>query len=359
MSIHVPVLLKESVDELNIKEGSVVVDATLGGGGHSLAILKRIGDKGKLIAIDTDEETIERFKTRNSDLRFEKESEDDGLKIQKSGNVYLVNGNFADLDRILESLKIEKVDAILADLGYSSDQLEDAERGMSFLADAPLDMRLDRKGDFDAGKIVNGYPEERLERIFREYGEENFSRRIARKIVEERAKKNIGTTLELVGIIRKSVPEKYAHSRIHFATRTFQAIRIEVNGELDKLKMLLDQAVEALSPGGRIGIISFHSLEDRIVKESFKDNARGRICSDEEELAELQRKYISAIENDEPSADKLEKALKGGPGAVSECAQGEVPKLRIITKKPIVPQEKEAMDNPRSRSAKLRIAERI
>ncbi|NTU66540.1 MAG: 16S rRNA (cytosine(1402)-N(4))-methyltransferase RsmH [Candidatus Moranbacteria bacterium] len=348
MTVHISVLPEESIENLNIKEGSVVVDATLGGGGHSLSILEKIGDKGKLIAIDVDEDAIGKFK-----------SELENKKIEAEGRVFLIRDNFKNIGSILDSLKIGKVDAILADLGYSSDQLENAQRGMSFLSDAPLDMRLDRDNGLSAEKVVNEYSEAELERVFREYGEEKFSRRIAKGILEARKKKRIGTTLELAGIIEKNVPSAYAHGHIHPATRVFQAIRIEVNNELENLKIFLDSAIGRLNEGGRIGVISFHSLEDRIIKEGFKENAGGCICPDSVLLEGLQKEYLSAVEQNDPSAERLEKDLRKGFADSSHCVCGRVRKIKIITKKPIVPGEDETRKNPRSRSAKLRVAEKI
>jgi len=309
MAIHKPVLPKESVDNLNLREGSVVVDATLGGGGHSRKILERIGDKGTLIAVDIDIKALESF------IKFP----------IKTKNIRLVNKNFSDLENILLTIGIEKVDAILADLGYSSDQLEDEEIGMSFTKDSPLDMRLDRSGELSARDVVNDYSEENLEKVIREYGEEKFWRRITKAIINARKIKPIETTAELSKIITRAVPEKYTYGKIHEATRTFQAIRIEVNRELENLKVFIPQAIEALSSGGRLAIISFHSLEDRIVKRQYKENAGGCIC----------------------------------PPEFPKCQCGRTPKIRIITKKPVKATDLEVADNPRARSAKLRVCEKI
>lgn len=349
MSVHISVLPEESIENLNIEEGSVVVDATLGGGGHSLSMLERIGTEGKLIAIDVDEEAIAKFESEIGEKRMK----------ELAGRVFLVRDNFKNIDSILDSLKIGKVDAVLADLGYSSDQLENAQRGMSFMHDAPLDMRLDRDNALSARHVVNEYSEEELERVFREYGEEKFSRRIARGILEARKNEMIESTSELVGLIEKNVPGAYAHERIHPATRVFQAIRIEVNDELENLKIFLDSAIAKLKEGGRIGVISFHSLEDRIVKESFKENAGGCICPESVLLEELQKKYLAAVEQDDPSAARLENELKRGFVDSSHCVCGRIPKIRIVTKKPIIPGNDEIRKNPRSRSAKLRVAEKI
>ncbi|HEX7586409.1 MAG TPA: 16S rRNA (cytosine(1402)-N(4))-methyltransferase RsmH [Patescibacteria group bacterium] len=313
MTIHKPVLLKESIEGLNLKEGAVVVDATLGGGGHSREILKRIGKKGKLIALDIDEEAIKNFSSK-----FEE-------RKPKAGNFLAVKDNFVNLKNILGGLGVETVDAILADLGYSSDQMEDRERGLSFQKDAPLDMRLDRSLKITAKKIVNEYAQSELEKILKIYGEEKFARGITRKIVEQRKNKPIETTLELVKIIESAVPEKYQHGKISPATKTFQALRIEVNRELENLEKFIPQAIEVLAPGGRLGIISFHSLEDRIVKNIFRVQARGCLC----------------------------------PKDFPQCVCGKEAQVKIITRKPLVPGDWEIKENPRARSAKLRIAEKI
>ncbi|HRZ95415.1 MAG TPA: 16S rRNA (cytosine(1402)-N(4))-methyltransferase RsmH [Candidatus Moranbacteria bacterium] len=321
MSLHKPVLLKETVELLNIKEGSIVVDATLGGGGHSREILRKIGEKGTLVSIDADAEAIKNFtEFPISNFQFPNNFQ---IPIFKFQNVYLVNDNFSNLGAILEAASIRKVDAILADLGWSSDQLEG--RGMSFLKDEPLDMRFDSNQKLAAREVVNEYSQEDLERILKEYGEERFAKNISRKIVEYRKDKIIETTGELAEIIKSAVPEKYKHGKINSATRTFQAIRVEVNGELDNLEKFIPKSIEALISGGRLAIISFHSLEDRIVKNIFRENAGGCIC----------------------------------PKNFPQCICGKIPKVKIITKKPIVPEEKELENNPRARSARLRICEKI
>ncbi|EKE11313.1 MAG: Ribosomal RNA small subunit methyltransferase H [uncultured bacterium] len=308
--MHKSVLLDESIEGLNIRQGSIVVDATLGGGGHSNRILQIIGKKGKLIAIDQDLEAIENFKKQSGEDR---------------SNVYCVKDNFSNLKNILQELEIEFVDAILADLGYSSIQLEDASRGMSFLADAPLDMRLDRQKELKAGDIVNNYSQGEIKRILKDYGEERFAGIIAKKIADHRKIKEIETTGELVEIIRQAVPQKHQHGKIHVATKTFQALRIEINRELEVLEEFIPCAMDSLKKTGRLAIISFHSLEDRIVKNIFRKNARGCIC----------------------------------PPDFPICQCGQAAKVKIITKKPIVPGEMEVSENPRARSAKLRICEKI
>ena len=310
MSIHKAVLLEESIKALNLKEGAVVVDATLGGGGHSEAILNRIGDNGKLIAIDADEEAIERFKLKIQSAKF---------KVKE--NLFLINDNFSNLERILEAIGINKVDGIIADLGWSSDQV--LGRGMSFQKDEDLDMRFNKSQKLTAREIVNEYPKDRLEKIIREYGEERFAGNIAKKIVDRRKDKNIKTTGELAEIIKESIPRRF-WGKINPATKTFQALRIEVNDELNNLRKFLPQAISALNPKGRLAVISFHSLEDRIVKNIFRENAGGCIC----------------------------------PKEFPQCRCGRQPEIEIITKKPIIAGEKEIEGNPRARSAKLRVCEK-
>lgn len=308
MVSHKPVLLRESIEGLKLKPGSIVVDATLGGGGHSSEILSIIGKSGKLIAIDQDIQAVENFKKKVS-----------------TSNAILVKDNFSNLKNVLTEVGIEKVDAILADLGYSSIQLEDERIGMSFLKDAPLDMRLDREGELTAERIVNEYPQRQITRILKKYGEERFASIIAKKIADRRKVRPIRTTAELAGIIDAAIPERFKHGKIHPATKTFQALRIETNKELEVLERFLPQAIDALVPGGRLAVISFHSLEDRIVKNIYRTQARGCLC----------------------------------PSDFPICRCGQVAKVRIITKKPIVPGQEEMQENPRSRSAKLRICEKL
>lgn len=296
---------------LDLKKGAVVVDATLGGGNHSRAILKKIGKQGKLIAIDWDAKAIENFQK--------------SLLVGQSKIVSLVQDNFAKLKNILGGLQIKKATAILADLGFSSDQLENQNQGLSFQKDGPLDMRLNSQGELRAWEIVNQYPLKDLEKIIREWGEEPFAGRIAKKIVEVRKKKRILSTGELAALIATVVPRRKYFQKINPATRTFQALRIEVNQELENLKSFVPQAITSLAPGGRLAIISFHSLEDRIVKNIFRENARGCIC----------------------------------PKSFPQCVCQREMKIRIITKKPIIPSDEEVRNNPRSRSAKLRICERL
>lgn len=286
------------------------MDATLGGGGHSGEILKIIGKGGKLVVIDQDSQAIVNFKKR----------------LPAGGaEVFAVKDNFANLQNILAELEIGKADAILADLGYSSIQLEDPQVGMSFLQDAPLDMRLDREGGLTAKAVVNGYTQGEIARIIKNYGEERFAGIIAKKIADRRKVKPIETTRELVEIIESAIPERFKHGHIHPATKTFQALRIETNKELDVLEKFVPQAIDALGAGGRLAIISFHSLEDRIVKNIYRIQARGCLC----------------------------------PADFPVCQCGHKAKVRIITKKPTVPTIGETQENPRSRSAKLRICEKL
>lgn len=309
--MHIPVLLEEAVENLKIKKGDIVVDATLGGGGHSEAILNKIGEKGRLVAFDLDNEAIERFKLKTQNSK---------LKINE--NIFLINDNFLELGKILENLKIEKVDAIVADLGWSSDQL--VGKGMSFLTDEELDMRYDGNQELTAKKIINEYPEEELIRILKDYGEEKFAKKIVREIIGYRERKIIETTGELAEMIKMTVPKRF-QTKIHPATKTFQALRIETNKELESLEKFIPDAIEALKTGGRLGIITFHSIEDRIVKNSFRENAGGCVC----------------------------------PKDFPQCVCGKRPKVKIITKKPITPSSEEVKENVRARSAKLRVAEKM
>ncbi|MEA2087295.1 MAG: 16S rRNA (cytosine(1402)-N(4))-methyltransferase RsmH [Candidatus Caldatribacteriota bacterium] len=302
-SFHTPVLTKEILNYLNLKKGGVYIDCTLGGGGHSKAILENIYPQGSLIGIDQDKEAIE---TAKEELKS---------YIDK---VKLVKGNFKNLEVILSDLKIKTISGIIFDLGVSFHQLKKKERGFSFKQDSYLDMRMDLTQEFNADILVNSYSEKNLAEIFEKYGEERFSRRIARLIVAERKKKAITTTKQLADLVIRSLPKtKKRHTwRIHPATRVFQAIRIEVNQELEALEKGLNQAIRVLENKGRICVISYHSLEDRIVKYLFK---------------EVERKGKN----------------QGNYG------------LKIITKKPIRPSSEEVRDNPKARSAKLRVAERI
>jgi 16S rRNA (cytosine1402-N4)-methyltransferase len=315
MTIHKPVLLKEIIDNLNLKCGDIVVDATLGGGGHSREILKKIGKSGKLIAIDQDETAIKNFRKSFSDSSLDSQS-----KV-----IHLVQDNFSNLIKILGDEEVYSVTGILADLGISSDQLEDRKKGMSFQTDAELDMRMDEKQKFTAKKIINEWSQEQIENILRNYGEEKFARNISKKIIEERKKKEIISTLELAKIIKKAIPVRFQPRKINPATKSFQAFRIAVNDELGHLEKFIPDAIASLQSRGRLAIITFNSLEDRIVKNIFRQNARGCIC----------------------------------PKDFPICSCGNIGKVKIITKKPIIPSVEEVRDNPRARSAKLRVCEKI
>ncbi|HEX8974429.1 MAG TPA: 16S rRNA (cytosine(1402)-N(4))-methyltransferase RsmH [Patescibacteria group bacterium] len=316
MTVHKTVLLKETIEALDLKPGMIVVDATLGGGGHSLEVLRKIGEKGKLIAFDRDVDAIR---------RFEKRLEVGAAGVFGKENVHIFHDNYSVLKDSLASIGISSVDAILADLGISSDQLADEQRGMSFQSDAPLDMRMDQTKGITASGVVNTYAEQELARILKEYGDEQYARAIAKNIVAEREKAPFESTSQLVALIERSVPPAYRHKKIHFATKTFQALRIEVNQELESLKSFLFQAVEILKPGGRLAIITFHSGEDALVKHTLRENARGCIC----------------------------------PPEFPVCQCGRKPLVEIITRRPIVPSEDEVVENPRSRSAKLRVVRKF
>jgi len=310
----VPVMLKEVIENLNPKAGENFIDCTLGGGGYSFAIAKLIGKKGKVLAIDLDKLAINNAKT----------------KINKNNliNITLVHDNFKNLIKIFKKYftkecQANRVDGIVFDLGLSSAQLRDQSRGFSFQLDAPLIMNFDGKSDnnLTAAEIVNTWSQLELEKIIKEYGEERFAKNISRQIVESRKNKKITTTNELVNIIKSAVPKKYLYAKIHPATRTFQALRIAVNDELENLRLVLPQALELLKPGGCLAVISFHSLEDRVIKHFFKDEARDCICSPSVPLCQCKHKS----------------------------------QLKIITKKPILPSQDEISKNPRARSAKLRV----
>ena len=306
---HVSVLLNECLEGLNIKENGIYVDGTLGGAGHSSEILKRLSKEGRLIGIDQDTDALKAAKERLKDY----------------SNVTFVHSNFSNIENVLNNLIIDGVDGILMDLGVSSYQLDEGERGFSYMKDAPLDMRMNRENDFSAYNVVNEYSEEDLYRIIRDYGEEKFAKRIASFIVENRQEKNIETTLELVEIIKNAIPAKARREGPHPAKRTFQAIRIEVNSELSILNKTIEDGVEKLNKGGRMAIITFHSLEDRIVKNKFRDLAVSCRC----------------------------------PKEFPVCVCGEKAKVKIISRKAIEPTKEEVEINPRSRSAKLRVIEKL
>ncbi len=306
---HRSVLLEETIDGLHIIPDGIYVDGTLGGGGHSYEVCRRLGDKGSIIGIDQDAAAIEAA----------------GIRLKDFGEkVTIVRSNYRDMKSKLHELGIDKVDGIILDLGVSSYQLDTAERGFSYRADAPLDMRMDTRQQITARDIVNDYGEEELYRVIRDYGEDKFARNIAKHIVMERGEHPIETTGELTEIVRRAIPMKYQKRSGHPAKRTFQAIRIELNRELEVLRDSLDDMIELLNPGGRLCIITFHSLEDRIVKSAFKKNENPCTC----------------------------------PPDFPVCVCGKVSKGSIVTRKPILPGEEEMELNSRSKSAKLRIFER-
>ena len=306
---HKSVLLYETVDGLNIKPDGIYVDGTLGGGGHAYEVASRLGDKGSIVGIDQDEAAIEAAGARLKDF---------GEKVT------IVRSNYCDMKSQLHKLGIDKVDGIVLDLGVSSYQLDTAERGFSYREDAPLDMRMDRRQTMTARDIVNDYSEMELFRVIRDYGEDKFAKNIAKHIVAARAKEPIETTGQLTENIRQSIPMKFQKKSGHPAKRTFQAIRIELNRELEVLRDSLDDMIDMLNPGGRLCIITFHSLEDRIVKSAFRKNEDPCIC----------------------------------PSHFPVCVCGNVSKGSIVTRKPILPSEEELEYNSRSKSAKLRIFER-
>lgn len=305
---HIPVLKNETIELLNIKDNGIYVDGTIGGAGHSKAIEQKAKIK-MLVGIDQDIEALETAKKNLSDY----------------DNVIFVNDNFKNIDEVLSRLKIVKVDGILVDIGVSSYQIDSAERGFSFRMDARLDMRMSRSNPFSAYKLVNEYSEEDLIRVIRDYGEEKFAKSIARHIIKAREEKPIETTKELENIILSSVPRYKGQDGRSNVQRTFQAIRIEVNGELDALQEFIDKAVEFLKPGGRLAIISFHSLEDRIVKQKFKELSTGCIC----------------------------------PPDFPICVCGHKAVAKLITKHPVEATQEELSVNPRSAPAKLRVIEKL
>ena len=306
---HFSVLLNECIENLNIKPGGVYLDGTLGLGGHSYQIASRL-TTGRLICIDRDETAIERA----------------GKRLAPFGDkVTLVHGNFSDAAQIIDSLGIPGVDGMLFDLGVSSPQLDEIERGFSYMGDAPLDMRMDAGDSLTAYEVVNTWPEERLNRILWDYGEERYARRISRAILEHRAQKPIATTLELVEIIKGAMPAAALREKQHPAKRSFQAIRIAVNDELGAISQMMETAPDKLNRGGRLCVISFHSLEDRIVKSGIAARENGCTC----------------------------------PREAPICTCGFVQTLKSVSRKPILPTAEELEQNPRSRSAKLRVAERV
>lgn len=307
---HVSVLLDEVIDNLDIKPDGIYVDGTLGGAGHASEVCKRLGPDGRFIGIDQDEEAIAASTARLAEF---------GSKVT------IVKSNYVHMKQVLSDQGIRKVDGIVLDLGVSSYQLDNAERGFSYMEDAPLDMRMDREQTISAKDIVNEYPESELFRVIKDYGEERFAKSIARNIVRQREKKQIETTGELVDIIRASMPAKARNGKGHPAKRTFQAIRIECNHELEVLRDALDNMVDLLNDGGRICIITFHSLEDRMVKTQFRKAENPCTC----------------------------------PPNFPVCVCGNVSKGKVITRKPILPSEEELEHNSRSKSAKLRVFQRV
>lgn len=307
---HTSILLEECMENLKIKLDGIYVDGTMGGAGHSSAIASKLGDRGRLICFDQDADAIEVGKERLSSF---------GNKIT------IIHENFKNIKKSLLSIGIEKIDGVLLDLGVSSYQLDEGSRGFSYQHDARLDMRMDRRVGFSAYDVVNDYSERELSRIFYEYGEEKWSKRIAQFIVEHRKEKPIETTGELVEIIKKAIPAKVRQEGPHPAKRTFQAIRIEVNNELGIIRNTIEEIASILHSDGRICIITFHSLEDRLVKQTFKELENPCTC----------------------------------PPSFPICVCNKTPQLKVITRKPIEPSKQEVEQNPRSRSAKLRVAEKL
>ncbi len=306
---HISVLLDECISGLNIKKGGIYVDGTLGGGGHSLHIAQALDNTGRLIGVDQDENAIEAA----------------GKRLAAFNNITYIHKNFSQIEEIAEELGIGGIDGILLDLGVSSYQLDEAERGFSYQHNAVLDMRMDVRKSLSAYSVVNTYPQDELYRIIRDYGEEKWAKRIAEFIVKQREEKPIETTFDLVSVIKKAVPKGARADGPHPAKRTFQAIRIEVNGELEILENTVKKMAELLNPGGRLCIITFHSLEDRIIKNTFRQLENPCTC----------------------------------PREFPVCVCGKKPVVKIITRKPILPGEEELAQNNRSHSAKLRIAEKL
>lgn len=306
---HKSVLLDETIESLNITPNGIYVDGTLGGGGHSYEIAKRLTDGGRLIGIDQDEDAIRAAKERLSEF---------------ADRVTIVRDNYCNMPKVLDELGVSKVDGILLDIGVSSYQLDEAERGFTYKQDAPLDMRMDQRQEMTAKDIVNGYSEEDLYRIIRDYGEDKFAKNIAKHIVQARQVKPVETTFELDEIIKAAIPMKFRATGGHPAKKTFQAIRIELNRELEVLDESIDAMTDLLNDNGRLCIITFHSLEDRIVKTRFRKNENPCTC----------------------------------PPDFPVCVCGKKPKGKVITRKPIVPDEEELKENKRAKSSKLRVFER-
>ncbi len=307
---HKSVLLQECIDALNIRPDGIYLDGTLGGAGHSSQIARRLTVGGRLIGVDRDRTALAAAKERLAPY---------------ADRVTLVHSNFAEIDAILDSLGIPAVDGMLFDLGVSSPQLDDASRGFSYMADAPLDMRMDKDDALTAGEVVNTWPQGELRRILYDYGEERYAPQIAAAICRAREKAPVETTLELVDIIRSAMPAQALREKQHPAKRSFQAIRIAVNDELGAVSRMMQAAVGRLNPGGRLAVITFHSLEDRIVKSEMQQAARGCTC----------------------------------PPEFPVCVCGKKPLVKLVTRKPIVSGPAELEENPRARSAKLRVAEKL
>lgn len=307
---HKSVLAQECMEGLRIRPQGIYMDATTGGGGHSLGIVQRLEEGGRLICIDRDDDALQAAGKRLEPYR---------------DKITFVKSNFSDIAAVAKDLGISQVDGILFDLGVSSYQLDAMERGFSYMNDAPLDMRMDRSQSFTAGDVVNGYSQEELKRILWDYGEERYSGRIAAAICRRREEKPIQSTVELAEIIRGAMPPQALREKQHPAKRSFQAIRIEVNGELRAVEQAVQDSVDLLAPGGRLAVISFHSLEDRIVKNIFAQQAKGCIC----------------------------------PPEFPVCVCGRKPRLKLVHRGVITAGEEELRDNPRARSAKLRVAEKI
>ncbi|MBP6889020.1 MAG: 16S rRNA (cytosine(1402)-N(4))-methyltransferase RsmH [Candidatus Moranbacteria bacterium] len=315
---HVAVLWQEALDGLHLLPGDIVVDATLGGGGHTLLFRSAVGETGKVVSLDMDQSAIDRFFSRMK-------KDENLLSAQEAGKLVVIHANFADISDAAKEIDLPLVDAIFADLGYSSDQIEDEERGLSFLKDGPLDMRLDQRSGETAAHIVNVWAETSLSELFSEMGDEECARSIARAIVKTRKEKPFSRTVELAEVVRQAMPMRVCLKRkTHPATKVFQALRIAVNNEYGNLEHFLEQSVNLLALGGRLGVISFHSGEDRIVKQFFRQMAKGCEC----------------------------------PPEFPVCVCHKKPKLKHISRDPITASEKEISENPRSRSAKLRFAEK-
>ena len=307
--LHKPVLFTETIDLLNIRENGIYVDGTLGRAGHAMAVLKRLGKDGKLIGIDKDHAAIEAAEK----------------KFAGDPRVILARNDFRNLSEVLLDAGVEAVDGILLDLGVSSPQLDDASRGFSYMADAPLDMRMDRRQSYSAYDLINFSSEAELKRILWEYGEERYAPRIAKKIADARETGAIETTLQLVELIKAAMPAAALREKQHPAKRSFQAFRIAVNDELGAISSVLETAAEHLTVGGRLAVITFHSLEDRIVKQAFRQMEHPCTC----------------------------------PKEFPVCVCGKTPLVASVTKKPVTASAEELEENPRARSAKLRVAEKV